>query len=324
MEADALLINDKNSSPEIEHKPVLLSEAIRLLNCRPGGVYVDATVGLGGHAERVLEIIAPEGKLIGVDRDKESLALARERLDKYGAAVELYNDNFKNLPLILHHLGHEHVDGILMDLGVSSYQLLSPERGFSFQFEAPLDMRMDRSQRLTAAVLVNRSSEEELADIIFKYGEEPRARRIARAIVHAREAGPITKTTQLSRLILKALGPTSKTRIHPATKTFQALRIAVNDELTGLEDFILNSVKFLKSGGRLVVIAFHSLEDRIVKVAFKRLSGKCICSQPVQLCRCEKEVVVNVLTRKPVAPSPQEIRDNPRARSASLRAYEKI
>lgn len=309
--------------PEIAHTPVLLEEAVDLLSCAPGGLFVDATVGLGGHAERILEKIYPEGKLIGVDRDEESLSIARERLKKYGTRVELYHDNFKNLPLILNRLGHERVSGILVDLGVSSYQLLSPERGFSFQAEAPLDMRMNRSQKVTAAHLVNHLSEGELADLIYKYGEEPLARRIARSIVRFREKEAITKTTQLSSLIAKVSGSRSK-RIHPATRTFQALRIAVNDELTGLESFIAESVKFLKSGGRFVILSFHSLEDRIVKRAFRRLSGRCMCFLPPELCKCAKEVLIRPITKKPIRASEKEVMLNPRSRSVILRAAERI
>lgn len=310
--------------PEALHKPVMVEEALTQLQCGPGSVIVDATVGMGGHSERILERIGPTGKLLGIDRDKESLALARKRLEKFGN-VQLYNDNFKNLPLILHHLGQSQVvDGILLDLGVSSYQLLGFDRGFSFQMEAPLDMRMDREQKLTAAALINHLSEEELAEIFYKYGEEPKARKIARAIVGYRERNPLTKTTQLSSLIQKIIPAGRHTRTHPATLVFQALRIATNDELTGLEDFILSAVKFLKSSGRLVIISFHSLEDRIVKESFRRLSGRCVCSLPPELCTCEKEPLVTILTRKPLRPSPEEVRTNPRARSAGLRACEKL
>ncbi|MBI1746039.1 MAG: 16S rRNA (cytosine(1402)-N(4))-methyltransferase RsmH [Acidobacteria bacterium] len=314
--------NESGLSPEPSHVPVLVDQVIDFLGCRLGSVVVDGTVGMGGHAEKILEQIGPSGRLIGVDRDSESLTLSRKRLEIY-SNCKLYADNFKNLPLILNNLGQTPVDGILLDLGVSSYQLLHSNRGFSFQIEAPLDMRMDREQKLTAATLVNHLSEAELSEIFFKYGEEPRSRKIAKAIVRERAHTPITKTTQLSALVEKIVPRGRQSRIHPATQVFQALRIATNDELTGLEATILSLVDYLKPGGRLVVISFQSLEDRIIKRAFRRLSGRCVCSMPPELCRCEKKSQVMILTRKPLRPSMDEVRANPRARSAILRACEK-
>lgn len=272
-----------NMSPgftDPEHQPVMVQEVLRLLRCDHGAVIVDATLGLGGHAKAILEKIAPDGLLIGIDRDRELLEIARLRLGEYAGSTRLFHDNFKNLPLVLNNLGAKPVDGILLDLGVSSYQLLSPERGFSFQSDAMLDMRMDQSQRLTAADLVNDLPEDQLADVIFRYGEERFARRIAAAIVAERRRGPITRSSQLSQIISRAVNVRGYQRIHGATRTFQALRIAVNRELEGLEEFLQEAVSFVKPGGRIVVIAFHSLEDRIVKAAFRKLSGQCICDRP--------------------------------------------
>jgi len=262
--------------------------------------------------------------LIGIDRDRESLEIARRRLAEYAGSARLFHDNFKNLPLVLNNLGVKPVDGILLDLGVSSYQLLSPERGFSFQSDAMLDMRMDQSQRLTAANLVNDLPEDQLADVIFRYGEERFARRIASAIVAQRQRGPITRSSQLSEIVRRAVDVRGHQRLHAATRTFQALRIAVNRELEGLEQFLQEAVPFLKPGGRIVVIAFHSLEDRIVKTAFRKLSGQCICDRPPDLCQCSREVLVRVITRRPITPTPSEVAANPRSRSARLRSVERI
>jgi 16S rRNA (cytosine1402-N4)-methyltransferase len=275
-----VLLNLPLDFMEAEHQSVMLPEVLQLLQCRPGAVIVDATLGLGGHAREILERILPGGQLIGIDRDRESLEIARFRLLDYSSSIRLYHENFKNLPLVLNNLGTTPVDGILIDLGVSSYQLLSRDRGFSFQGEGMLDMRMDQSQRVTAANLVNELGEEQLADIIYRFGEERASRRIAAAIVAERSHGPITRVSQLAEVVSRAVRARGYQRIHPATRTFQALRIAVNRELEGLEDFLIQSVSFLKPGGRLVVIAFHSLEDRIVKTAFRRVSGQCVCNRP--------------------------------------------
>ena len=309
---------------EAEHKPVMLAEVLELLQCGPGSVIVDATLGLGGHSREILERIEPGGQLIGIDRDRESLEIARFRLLEHSSSTRLYHENFKNLPLVLNNLGTKPVDGILIDLGVSSFQLLARERGFSFQGEGMLDMRMDQSQRVTAANLVNELGEEQLADIIYRYGEERMSRRIAAAIVAERSNGPITRASQLAEIVSRAVRARGYQRIHPATRTFQALRIAVNRELEGLEDFLVQSVSFLKPGGRLVVIAFHSLEDRIVKTAFRRVSGQCICNRPPELCQCSRETTARVVTRRPLTPAPSELAENPRSRSARVRAVERV
>jgi 16S rRNA (cytosine1402-N4)-methyltransferase len=307
-----------------QHSPVMLAEATGLLRCRQGGIYVDATVGLGGHAQAILECIRPDGLLVAIDRDGDSLELARHRLAGFWSNVRFFHENFKNLPLILNNLSLGPLDGILLDLGVSSCQLLDQERGFSFQSDAELDMRMDRSQRLTARNLVNELSAEELADILFRFGEERWARRISQAVVRARQRGPITRCSQLAEIISRTVKAGGIHTIHPATRTFQALRIAVNQELEGLGDFVDQSLGFLRPGGRLVVISFHSLEDRIIKRCFRRLSGQCVCDRPRQLCVCPREKLARLVTARALRPSPAELELNPRARSARLRSIERL
>jgi 16S rRNA (cytosine1402-N4)-methyltransferase len=311
-------------NPDSEHIPVMLTEVLDLLQCKPGGIYVDATIGLGGHALGVLERIQPGGRLIGIDRDTESLEKADVRLKSFSGSYHLFHENFKNLPLILNNLAAKPLDGILLDLGVSSYQLLSPERGFSFQSDVPLDMRMDRTQQWTAADLVNNMSESELADILFRYGEERLSRRIAAAIVRERSKIPITRTAQLTEILNRIFRVRSRQGIHPATRTFQALRIAVNEELEGLEDFLFEAAGFLRSGGRMAVISFHSLEDRIVKRTFRSLAGQCVCEMPPELCTCPRQALAYIRTPRPITPKPEELAVNPRARSARLRFIERI
>jgi 16S rRNA (cytosine1402-N4)-methyltransferase len=286
------------------HAPVLRQESLELLAIAAGGFYVDGTVGMGGHAVEILTRSGPSGRLLGVDRDAEALAVARERLAVFGDRVSLRHADYRQLPELL---GGEAVDGVLLDLGVSSLQLDRPERGFSFQREGPLDMRMDQSQGETAADLVNGLSEQELADLIFRYGEERASRRIARAVTQARKQAAIETTLELATLVRRAAGGRRRGRIDPATRTFQALRIAVNSELEGLSDGLRALAACLKPGGRLVVIAFHSLEDREVKLTFRDLGRQGF----------------RLLTKKPVRPSEDELRANPRARSARLRALEK-
>jgi 16S rRNA (cytosine1402-N4)-methyltransferase len=309
--------------PEVEHTSVMLKEVLDILQCKPGGVYVDGTVGLGGHSLAILERIQPGGLLVGIDRDKESLEKANSRLSVYANSFRLFHDNYKNLPLILNNLAIKPADGILLDLGVSSFQMLSSERGFSFQSNEMLDMRMDRTQQWTAADLVNNMTETELADIIYRYGEERLSRRIASAIVYERGRTPITRCHQLAAIISRAFKIRGHQNIHPATKTFQALRIAVNEELEGLEELLTEAFGFLKPGGRIVVIAFHSLEDRIVKRTFRRLVGQCVCDAPFELCTCPRESLGNLLTSRPMTPGPEELAANPRARSARLRSLER-
>lgn len=308
----------------IEHAPVMLAETIELLKVRPGGVYVDCTVGLGGHSLQILERLQGKGRLIGLDRDLESLAIARENLPSEGAQVSLHHENFKNLPLVLSNLGITHIDGCLIDLGVSRYQLTAAERGFSLRESGALDMRMDRQQKTTAEDIVNRSTLEELTEILHRFGEEKQAVRIARAIVEQRHKGRIRTTTELAEIVARVKRMPFRTRTHPATQTFQALRIAVNQELEGLGRFLSVTIDHLRPGGRLAVISFHSLEDRIVKRTFQLESGKCICFRPAHLCRCPRLQRVGVVTRKPIAPGPVEIEANPSSRSAKLRVVERI
>lgn len=310
---------------DFRHISVLADEVMEYLAPRPGGVYVDGTVGGGGHARMILEATSPDGLLIGFDRDPEALAAAGSRLASYGTRCRLFHANFSRLADILAREGVSAVDGILLDLGVSSHQLDTVGRGFSFLRDASLDMRMDRSTGDTAADLVNGLPERELERIIREFGEERWARRIAVAIGNARKISPITGTLHLADVVSRAI-PRSKweQRIHPATRTFQAIRIAVNEELASLEDGLRAGVAALQKGGRMVVISFHSLEDRIVKNAFADLYRGCICPRSAPLCICGRTPSVRKLTSKPVVPGVDEVAANPRSRSAKLRAVEKI
>jgi len=310
---------------DFHHISVLPAEVAACLQARAGGTYVDGTIGGAGHARGILEASSPDGFLIGLDRDPEALEAAGEALAAYAGRVRLFHANFSRLQEILRSVGVGEVDGILLDLGVSSHQLDKGERGFSFQQDAPLDMRMDASSGASAADLVNSLPENELASIIWKFGEERWSRRIAAAMVAARKASPISTTRQLAELVAGAI-PRARweARIHPATRTFQAIRIAVNDELASLEQVLPAAVAALRSGGRLVVISFHSLEDRIVKSVFNELSRGCICPKSAPLCVCGRTPVVRKVTGKPLTARPEEIAENPRSRSAKLRAIEKI
>ncbi len=307
------------------HMPVLLEEAIHHLRCRPGGIFVDGTVGGGGHAQRILETTEPDGLLIGLDRDDDALRESENHLTSFGARKILRKANFSDIADILSDLGIKKVDGILLDLGVSSHQLDTPARGFSFSTDELLDMRMDQTQEISAYEFVNESSEQELRQVIWEYGEEPMARRIARAIVRERRRNPIRTTLHLADTILGALpSARHKGRIHPATKTFQALRIRVNDELNSLRKAIDSGVDLLNIGGRFTIISFHSLEDRIVKNAFRSWEKTCSCPPDMPVCTCRRQKKLKVLTAKPISPASQEIATNPRARSARLRAAERI
>src|SRR5438552_15114122 len=306
------------------HRPVLLRETIELLAAERGGLFVDCTVGLGGHSEAILQA-SSDAQVLAIDRDDEALELARKRLALYGQRFRAEHVDFRELTRVLAKAKIKQARGILADLGVSSWQLDSPSRGFSFRHQAPLDMRMDRSSGETAAELLGRLSEVEIARIIFEYGEERHSRRIARAIVRRREQGePVTTTSQLASLVERTTGPGKQRRIHPATRTFQALRIAVNRELENLDRFVTDAVDYLEPDGRLAVISFHSLEDRIVKRTLGKLSGRCQCSPRVPRCICGARKTVEILTRRPITPGDEEIAVNPRARSAKLRACRKL
>jgi 16S rRNA (cytosine1402-N4)-methyltransferase len=303
-----------------EHLPVLTDRVVGLLAPAGPGLLVDATVGLGGHAEALLRA-EPEFQLVGLDRDPQALTRAGERLQPFGDRVQLVEETFDRLPLVLRRLGLGAPVAVLADIGCSSLQLDSAERGFSFASDGPLDMRMGGTGP-TAADLLERAEWEELVRILRDYGEERRARAVARAIVRRREQDPLRTTAQLSRLVQDVIGGRER-RIHPATRTFQALRIAVNDELGQLERFLEPAIRSLKTGGRIAVISFHSLEDRIVKHTLRRLAGRCTCPPDFPVCRCNPQRVVEVLTRSPVRPDEEEIGRNPRARSARLRAAQK-
>ena len=307
------------------HQTVLLNESVDILNARSGGLYVDATLGLGGHTEEILRV-SHDARVIGIDQDTEAIKLATERLGRFGERIRIVHSNFSSIKAVVRDLGYEGVDGVLADLGVSSLQLDRGERGFSFRFDAPLDMRMDTSSELpTAADLLATLTETEIADIIYRYGEERASRRIARRIVEKRGAGqPVETTRQLAELVERSVRRSPKEKIHPATRTFQALRIAVNRELEFLETFILDSIDILKVEGRLAIITFHSLEDRVVKHTFQRMSGKCSCPPRIPHCMCGARKVVEILTKKPVVPGEDEIEANARSRSAKLRAVEKL
>jgi len=308
----------------LAHRPVLLRETIELLAAERGGLFVDCTVGLGGHSEAILQATSG-AQVLGIDRDEEALELARQRLAHYGSRFRAVHADFRELTRVLATAKVSQVHGILADLGVSSLQLDSLSRGFSFRHEAPLDMRMDMSKGETAAELLGRLSEVEIANLIFEYGEEPRSRRIARAIVQRRERGdPIETTTALAGLVERAIGSSKKRRIHPATRTFQALRIAVNAELENLDRFISEAVDHLEPDGLLAVISFHSLEDRIVKRTLQKLSGRCQCPPRLPKCICGAQKIIEVLTKRPLVPDEAEIEENPRARSAKLRGARKI
>jgi len=307
------------------HRPVLLRETIELLAAERGGLFVDCTLGLGGHSEAILQA-SRDATVLGIDRDDEALELARERLAQYGSRFRAVHSDFRELTRVLATAKVNQVRGILADLGVSSWQLDSPSRGFSFRHDAPLDMRLDlKGGAETAAGLLGRLSEVEIARIIFEYGEERRSRRIARFIVERRERGePVSTTRHLAELVERAVGPGKKRRIHPATRTFQALRIAVNRELDDLDRFVTEAVGFLEPEGRLAVISFHSLEDRIVKRTLLQLAGRCQCPPRMPTCMCGARRLVDILTRRPITPGEEEIAGNPRARSAKLRACRKL
>ena len=318
-------MNERENRPEDIHASVLLDETIKVLDPQPDGVFIDATLGLGGHTEAILET-AENSRVVGIDQDLKAIAIATERLARFGERVQIVHANFAGIKQVAADVGITAADGVIADLGVSSLQFDSESRGFSFRFDAPLDMRMDsESGGETAADLLERLSEEEIANLIYEYGEERFSRRIARRIVEKREAGePVRTTKQLANLVEKAVKRSPKDKIHPATRTFQALRIAVNRELEILEQFIADSIDLLKKEGRFVVITFHSLEDRIAKQTLQRLAGKCSCPPRIPKCVCGAAKIVEVLTKKPVTAGDDEVNRNPRARSAKLRACMKL
>jgi 16S rRNA (cytosine1402-N4)-methyltransferase len=307
------------------HVPVLLAEVVQGLGCSPHGLYIDCTIGEGGHAEAILRASAPDGKVIGIDQDESTVQFARERLKPFGERVQLVRAPFFDLQDIAANRGVRHVDGILFDLGISSRLLDDPERGFSFQNDGPLDMRMDRRRERRASDLVNQLSSDALEEILRTWGEERWSRRIAQAILRERAKQPITRTLQLAGIVVAAIPARYRSRDrHPATRTFQALRIAVNEELRYLSDSLRVAVSLLKPGGRIGVISFHSLEDRIVKETYRDLARGCICPRDIPVCACHRSAQVQLVTRKPIRPSEREVDENPRSRSARLRVAEKM
>ena len=302
------------------HTPVLLQTTVELLNVRPGGRFVDATLGTGGHAEAILQLCSPGGSLLGIDADPKALEVAQQRLSPHGQALTLVNDNFRHLEAICRAHDFYPADGILLDLGISSLQLDDRDRGFSFRFDAPLDMRFGIDQSTTAAKILNSFTERDIAALLRDYGEERHSRLIARRIVAIR---PIKTTMQLVNAIEHLPGMTSG-RIHPATRTFQALRIAVNREMENLEEVLVQSVRVLARGGRLAVISYHSLEDRAVKHFMQAESKACLCRPEVPVCTCNHAPTLRLVNRKTITPSEVEIRENPRSRSAKLRVAERI
>lgn len=309
---------------DFKHVSVLLNETIEGLNIKPDGIYVDGTLGGGGHAYEVLKRLSPKGRLIGIDQDGEALRAADQRLKEFGEQVTLVRDNYCEIDRVLESLGIEKVDGILLDIGVSSYQLDNLERGFSYKSDAPLDMRMDTRQSLTAADVVNTYSENELFTIIKDYGEERFARNIAQKIVQSREDKPLETTQELSEIIQSAIPMKAKAKGgHPAKKTFQAIRIEVNRELAVLKESIDKMIERLNPGGRICIITFHSLEDRIVKTKFRENENPCTCPPDFPVCVCGKKSKGRVITRKPIVPSEDEIAVNKRAKSSKLRIFER-
>lgn len=309
-----------------KHKSVLLQEVLEVLSPAPGQVFIDSSIGFGGHAQEILKKITKSGKLLGMDQDEEALDwLTRNLAAKY-PNLTLVKANFSKIKQVAGENGLENANGILADIGVSSYQLDNSERGFSFQKSGPLDMRMDKNRDFTAEKVINGYSEHDLVDIFSKYGEERLSKTIAREIVGKRTEKPFKETLELSSLIESVYRKRGLARgkIHPATKVFQALRIEVNDELGSLEKFLPQAIDTLAPYGRLAIITFHSLEDRIVKDYFSREARGCICPPDFPTCTCKKKATIRLITKKPIMPADNEIRENPRARSAKLRAVEKI
>ena len=307
------------------HRSVLLDECIESLNIKPDGVYVDGTAGGGGHSLEIVKRLTGGGRLIAIDRDDAAIAAATERLSGYLDRVTFVRNNFSSAAEVCRELGIEAIDGILLDLGVSSYQLDTAERGFTHNVDAPLDMRMDRRGELDAYTVVNTYTAERLKKVIWEYGEERFAPKIAAAIVRHREQKPIESTGELVDIIKSAIPPSAREGgHHPAKRTFQAIRIEVNGELDAIEPAIRKAKDIMRTGGRIVIITFHSLEDRIVKQTFADMSSGCVCPRSLPVCVCGRKPEVKILTKKPILPSEEEVEENPRSRSAKLRVAEKL
>lgn len=307
---------------EFKHKPVLLEECIEGLNIKSDGIYVDGTLGGAGHSKEILEKLSKKGKLIGIDRDEEALEAAKQNLKKFENVIYIH-DNHDNIKKILESLSIEKVDGILLDLGVSSYQLDERNRGFSYLGENKLDMRMDKSQELTAKTVVNTYKEDRLANIIYEYGEERFSRVIAKNICEYRKNKEIETTKELTQIIEKSIPKSKQKEGHPSKRTFQAIRIEVNDEIKPLYNTVKECIDLLNKNGRLCIITFHSLEDRAVKNAYIEAQGKCTCPSDLPYCVCGAKALGKIITKKPIIPSKQEQEENSRAKSAKLRIFEK-
>lgn len=318
-------IGDGAEKMNFSHKSVLLEEAVDGLAIKPDGIYVDATAGGGGHSFEIAKRLTDGGRLIAIDRDEDAISAATKRLSEFSDRVTIVKNNFVNIDEVLRDLGIDRVDGILIDLGVSSYQLDTAERGFSYNADAPLDMRMDRESSLSAYEVVNNYSEDELRRIIFEYGEERYASRIAERIVRLRQDKPISSTGELVKVIKDAMPREAKEGgHHPAKRTFQAIRIEVNGELSIIEPTIRKGVSMLKQGGRMAIITFHSLEDRLVKQTYASLASGCTCPRDFPICVCGKKPVLKQVNKKPILSGECELEENPRARSAKLRIAEKL
>ena len=303
------------------HKPVLFDEVIDNIITEKKAVYVDCTLGGGGHTEGILEKSSDNSVVIGIDQDMEAIGYVKKRLEKYGDKLQVFQDNFRNIDTIVYFAGYDKVDRILMDIGVSSNQLDNIERGFSYRYEAKLDMRMNKDLSVSAYDVVNKFSEKEIADIIYKYGEEPKSRKIAKNIVEYRKNKKIETTVELSDIIIKSIGKSMKK--HPSKRTFQAIRIFVNKELEVLEEALDKAVNLLNKGGKLLVITFHSLEDRMVKEQFRKYENPCICPPEIPVCVCNKKSLGKVITKKPIVAKDEELETNNRAHSAKLRIFER-
>ena len=308
---------------EFKHKPVLLEETIQGLNIKENGIYVDGTLGGAGHSKEILKRLSPKGLLVGIDKDEDALKAAKENLKDF-QNVKYIHGNHDEIDEIFRRIGIEEVDGILLDLGVSSYQLDERERGFSYLGNNELDMRMDQTQKLTAKEVVNTYSEEKLANIIYEYGEERFSRQISRKICEYRKNKEIETTEELVQIIEKAMPTFAKKEGHPAKRTFQAIRIEVNDEIRPLYNTVCSCIKHLKSGGRLCIITFHSLEDRAVKNAYSDAEGKCTCPKDLPYCVCGAKSEGKIINKKPIIATEEEQAENSRAKSAKLRIFEKI
>ena len=308
---------------EFNHKPVLLEECIQGLNINPDGIYVDGTLGGAGHSLEIAKRLSPNGMLIGIDRDIDALEVAKQRLKQY-TNVKYVHGNHDDIKEILEELQIDKVDGILLDLGVSSYQIDTEKRGFSYMLDSDLDMRMDQSQELTAKEVVNRYEEEELSKIFYEYGEEKFAKQIAKSIVEQRRKNPIETTQELVNIIKQAVPYYDKFAGHPAKRTFQAIRIEVNNEIEPLYNTVKNAIESLKQGGRLCIITFHSLEDRAVKKAYNDALGKCICPKDLPYCVCGAKQVGKIINKKPIEATKEEKEENSRSKSAKLRILEKV